>query len=391
MSLVDKQFKIGKLNIALPTLLWFLLAFVTVVLEVLRGKDHYHNFFIYEYAFQHTSHFINLYKGLPQTDFDYFYGPVFSVIIAPFAIFPSWLGCILWCMFNAWILYYAINKLKLSLQQKKVILLLSFIELMTAIHNVQINPMIAAWMILAFAFIEDENECLATLFIVLGFLTKVYGIVGLTFFLFSKHKLKFIMWFAVWTIVLFCLPMLISSPKYIVQTYLDWINSLREKNATNIAGGGGGMQDISFGGFIRRTFNLPLFNDVFLIIPFIVAYFIPLLKLKNYGNFKYRLYYLALSLISVVILSSSAESPTYIIAVVGCAMWFVMQQKNKLALLLMAFVFIVTSLSSTDLFPSYIKTHLIVAYSLKALPCVLVWFAILCELNFNKFDSVITQ
>lgn len=381
-SLLYKQIKLGKYHISLPSFLWFALTIIAVVLEVLRGENHYHNYFIYKYSFEHTTHFINLYKGTPLNEFDYFYGPVFSVIIAPFALLPNWLGCILWCLFNAWILHYAINKINIPLQQKKAIIFLCVVELMTSIHNVQINPMIAAWMILAFVFIEEENECLATLFIVLGFLTKLYGIVGLTFFLFSKHKLKFIMWFAIWMVVLFCLPMLISSPKYIVQSYIDWVNILQEKNTINITGGGGGMQDISFGGFIRRTFNRPHFKDIFLIVPFAIAYFLPLLKTKNYLNPMFRLLFLALGLIAVVVLSSSAESPTYIIALVGCAIWFVTQSQTKLTLGLMIFVIVFTSLSATDLFPSYIKTHFIVPNSIKALPCVFVWLTILYQLNF---------
>lgn len=394
-SLLNKQIKFGKYDIGLPTFLWFSLTIIAVVLEVLRGENHYHNYFIYKYSFEHTIHFINLYKGTPLNEFDYFYGPVFSVIIAPFALLPNWLGCILWCVFNAWILHFAIDKINIPSQQKKAIILLCVVELMTSIHNVQINPMIAAWMILAFVFIEEENECLATLFIMLGFLTKLYGIVGLTFFLFSKHKLRFAVWFAIWAIVLFCLPMLISSPKYILQSYIDWINILQEKNTINITGGGGGMQDISFGGFIRRAFNMPDFKDIFLIIPFAIAYFLPLLKSKNYANPMFRLLFLALGLIAVVVLSSSAESPTYIIALVGCAIWFVTQKQTKLNLSLIIFVIVFTSLSATDLFPSYIKTHFIVRKSIKALPCVFIWLTILYQLNFNAqtltTDTLIKQ
>ena len=50
----------------------------------------------------------------------------------------------------------------------------------------------------------------------LGTMVKLYGIVGLAFFLFSKHRGKLVMWLAIWAAVMFAAPMLISSPEYVV-------------------------------------------------------------------------------------------------------------------------------------------------------------------------------
>src|SRR5205085_663274 len=98
-----------------------------------------------------------------------------------------------------------------------------------------------------------EKEGAATFFIAAGFLIKIYGIIALVSFLFSKHKIRFSLFFALWMVILFCLPMLISSPHFIIQSYADWYQSLKDKNMENAAGTLiGGMQDISVQGMLRR-------------------------------------------------------------------------------------------------------------------------------------------
>lgn len=388
-AILSKQISIGKYKIFLVTALWFLLALVTVGLEVMRGIDHYHNFFTYKFFYQHCSQLVNPYYG-PIDEFDCHYGPIFSLVIYPFTIFPNAVGCILWSLFNAWFLFFAVNKLPINPKGKQLILLISLVELATATGSVQINPMIAAWMILAYVYVEEEKDWLATLFIVLGFFVKLYGIVGLTFFLFSKHKVKFMGWFVLWTVVFYCLPMIITNPSFTIQLHIDWIKNVAEKNSGNITGGGGAMQDISLGGLVRRVMGIKNFSDVYLIIPFAVLYFLPLLRKQNYSNSLVKQMYAALGLITVVVLSSSSESPTYIIAVVGCAYWYVLHQPNKLLNTLIVLVVVFTSLSATELFPAFIRKKYFIEHSLKALPCVLVWLSILAQLNYKKLNQFLS-
>ena len=386
-KIINKELHFGKHKIAFAAFLWFALAIIAVTLELLRGKENYWNYYIYQYFYQHIHSFTNPYIGIIN-EFDCHYGPTFSLIIAPFTLFTPWLGCFLWCVCNTWFLYFAINKLAIKDDAKKLILLISAIEMMTSIHSVQFNGMVTAWLILAFAYVEENNEKAATFFIVLGTLTKIFGITGLTFFLFSKNKKQFLLWLIIWFVVLFCLPMLISSPQFIIDIYGSWLNDVLHKNGVNITLGTGGMQDISFGGIIRRLLNYQAFSDVYLFVPFIILYVIPLLKKYNYTNPIFKQLYLAITLITVVVLSSSSESPTFVIAVVGCALWYVLHKKSSLTNTTILLVFIFTSLGTTDLFPSFIRSHYFIGKSLKALPCVIVWLMILWELNIKNFIEI---
>jgi hypothetical protein len=180
--------------------------------------------------------------------------------------------------------------------------------------------------------------------------------------------------------------MLISSPSFIVQSYADWFNSLVAKNAQNVDISAGNMQDISFMGMIRRIFHLPQLSNLAVLVPAALIAALPLLRFRLYGNVVFQLYYLAMVLISVVIFSSSAESATYVIALGGVAIWFVLNshKANKWDYALLAFVILLTSLSPTDLFPKPIKRAYVTPYSLKALPCVITWFVIVWKLIFGK-------
>ena len=57
---------------------------------------------------------------------------------------------------------------------------------------------------------------------------------------------------------------------------------------------------------------------------------------------------------------------------------------------LMVFVFVLSSLSPSDLFPAYLRKEWVQPYALKALPVTLVWFK-LCYEMITKDYQAITQ
>ena len=70
--------------------------------------------------------------------------------------------------------------------------------------------------------------------------------------------------------------------------------------------------------------------------------------------------------------------------------WYLIQKdKNRLVNGLMLFVLILTCFGMSDLFPKYVKQNYIIKYSLKALPCCIVWFRITYELLTKDFNKTI--
>ena len=69
------------------------------------------------------------------------------------------------------------------------------------------------------------------------------------------------------------------------------------------------------------------------------------------------------------------------------------KELNTLAIMLagsiglLIFVIVLTCFSFSDLFPKFIKENYIMKYSLKALPCCIVWFRIIYELMTMDFEK----
>ena len=376
--------------IRLPEIFWFLMAIAAVSAELfIQSINNYH---IFKGVFWHTIEQTNLYAHYPAEYHDKnHYGPFFSIVIAPFALLPNGRGVFAWCLVNAFVLYYTIKKLPLNTNGKLAVLAIAAIEMMTSIHNVQVNPMLASWIILAFVMTEKGSNFWAGLFIAAGFMVKIYGIAGLVFFAFSKNRLQFVLSFLFWVVVMFILPMLMSSPAFVIQSYNEWGMTLMEKNSENIDFlSQSTMQDISVMGLIRRIFQIPYSINLYVLIPAFFMILLPLLRFNQYKFLLYRLSYLSIVLISVVIFSTSAESSTYVIAVTGAAIWYVAYPRKKWSTVLLVFMLLLTCLSPTDLFPAYIQNHYIRPYSLKALPCIIIWAILIWGVaikNFFKLKS----
>ena len=366
-------------NYRFITILWFALALAIVVQNVwIAGK--FNNYLIFDGVFWHTLKQLPLYLPYPNEYFDTnHYGIFFSAVIAPFALLPKWIGCTLWIMANAAFLYWAIRQLPLSKKAIIAVLLIAAHDLYTAAAMQQFNISVIALLVGAFVFIERRQSHWATLLIVIGTLTKLYGIVGLAFFFFAKDKWRFIWSGLFWLIALFCLPMLYSSSDYVVSQYFDWYASLAEKNVSNLNTTTYNLQNLSLLGFLQRT---GIYNNNSIVILIGLGLFaLPYLRIQQYKNLNFRLLLLASVSIFLCLFSTGTENSTYIVAYVGVGIWFMVSElhpKLKITLLVLAML---GSLSPTDLFKP-LKEPYIIRYSLRAVPVTLVWLAIVYEMLF---------
>lgn len=370
----------------LALLLWFGLSLIVAIKEVAVGN--YNNYTIFRYVFLHVINQQPLHIPYPEVYFDVNnYGPFFSLLIAPFVYLPDWLGGPLWVMANAAVLYAAIRQLPINRIQQNLVLIFASHELMAASSYFQFNPTVAACIILSFTCIQKGKELWAAFFIMLGTFVKLYGIVGLAFFFFSHNRWRLIGGLAFWTVVMFALPMLISSPGYIINGYREWYEALVLKNSQNIDFDKATttLQDISAMGFIRRVFHLRQLTNMLVIGPALVLYASQYLKLPWARNTGFRLYLLCSTLLFVVLFSTSSESPTYIIAFLGVCIWYVLQRPAKWKNAFFIFALIGTSFSHSDLVTPWVKHNIVVPYAAKALPCLLMWLIIVYEIHAGKF------
>lgn len=373
-------------NYRLVSMLFLLVAIIAAVKQYLIQS--YNNYLIFKYVFFHTVEQQSLYAFYPDNYQDQnHYGPIFSILIAPFAMLPDLVGTILWNAFNSIFLIFAVSQLNISNLKKCLILWLSLHEFLTSSLSYQFNPSIAAIIILSLLLIEKKKDFWAAFLIIFGTYIKIYGIVGMAFFFFSKNKLKFTLSLIFWSMILFILPMLISSPGFVVQSYYEWFDRLLKKNNENIFASK--MQDISIMGMIRKVFNHPNLPNLPVIAAGLLIFLLPYFKINLYKNQNFRYLLLSSVLIFTVIFSTASESPTYIIAFMGVVIWFVIKEKpSNFDYLLLIFAIILTSFSPSDLFPKSIRENIIQPYALKALPCFLIWLKINWELLILKNHKI---
>ena len=365
--------------------LWLLLPIIATLLKLSK----HNNFLIFKYVFWHTIDQVSLYVPYAEYNDVNHYGPFFSLIIAPFAIFPTQIGLFFWLIALSLCLYLAIRKLPFPDRKRIFIYWFCAHELLTALFMSQFNIAIAAIVVATFYCIEKEKDIWATFFIMLGTFVKLYGIVGLAFFFFSKHKKKFILSLIGWSIVMFVAPMAISSPEYIISQYQEWAESLGAKNTDNLFST---MQNVSLLGIIRKTTQCATYSDMWIILTGLVIFALPYLRFDQYKHSAFRYTLMASVLMFVVLFSTGSESSSYIIAFIGVAIWYVSApwKRSKTDIALMVFAFILTSMSPSDLFPKYIRVHYVYPYALKALPCVLIWLKLsyeMCRRNYAYSEN----
>jgi len=348
---------------------------------------HYNNYIIFRQSFFHLVQLKDLYQLHPSEHSDYYkYSPTFALLMGILAYLPIFPGYLLWILLNAMILFVAIRTLPVNDPRFKVyILWFIVIDLITSLQNSQSNALMAGLLILAFCLLERKNFALATLMISLTVFIKIFGLVAFSLFFLYPVKKKFIFYSALWMVMLLILPLIVISPSQLIYLYKSWWGLLSADYSASIG--------YSVMGWFHTWFHFdPPKNLV--VLSGAVIFYIPLLFVKRYGQFIFRLLFLCNILIWVIIFNHRAESSTFIIAVCGIGMWYFSQEKNYFNLILLLFAFIFTCLSPTDVFPSTVRNNFFQPYVLKVVPCILIWVKIIYELvsaSYKPKSSLITS
>lgn len=366
-----------------------------LILAITKSYNSDGNYRIFIGVWYHTIEQLPLFDHYPlEYDDMNHYGPFFALVIAPFAWLNRYVGMYFWMLFLCMFLYVSIRKSDFTRYQKLFVFWFCSHELLNALFLQQYNIAITAGILLTFTMIERKQDFWAAFFIMLGTMIKLYGIVGLAFFFFSKDKTKLLLSCLFWGLLMFVAPMAVAPPEYIISQYYEWYVALAEKNADNINVLAGNMADLSTNisllGMVRRTTQILTYSDLWLIIPGIIAFCIPYLRINQYKNVAFRQTLLASVLMFTVLFSTGSENSTYIIAFAGVALWYACApwKRSKWDIALMVVVFIISSLSPGDLFPKVIYREVIQPYALKALPVTIVWLKLCYEMYTKDYATL---
>ena len=349
--------------------LWLAISIYCFIQSLIRHR--LNNYLIFEGVYFNLINERSLYEAYQTMHADAnHYGPIFGLFIAPFAMLPRWMGFLLWNVTNCLLLFKAIQTI--DIEKKNWIYFIALPCLASSMLSQQFNPATAAFIIFTYTLKDKDRGIWSALLIALGTLIKLYGIVGLAFFFFIKDKKYFLVYLAMWFLVLFFLPMLVSSPSYILHSYKEWAASLSVKNASNI---GSLTGDISIMGFVRNLLNKPIPNSVFLVvggIMFLMSY----LNFSKFPDRRFQLSILASVLMFPVLFSSGSEDCTYIIAVVGAGIWYILSERTISDKILLAATIIVSFDFPLMVFPDFTTLHPF-AIKMMSIPYFFVWLKIL--------------
>ena len=367
-----------------------LYALIPIIIGILKWSKDNDTYQIYKSVVVNTRQQLPLYDFYPYLHGDCnHYGPVFFYVIAPFAMLPDTWGMLLWECFLVATFYMAVRYMPLQRWQKVFMFWFCAHEVLTPLFVEQYDLAMAASNLLMFACIEKKQPVWAAFFIVLNIFIKLYGVMGLAFFFFIEDKRKFILSCLGWAALFFVLPMLVSSPDYIVQQYFGWYDSLMLKNAQNLTDMAN-TTNTSLLGMPRRITGNMEYSDLWLIIPGILLFLSPYRRLSQYKNVAFRYAVLASVTMFVTLFSTGTESYGYIAPMTGFVIWYTTApwQRGHWALVLLIYAFIFTSLCTSDVFfPRWIWKEWIAPYGLKALPTTIVWLVLIWEMNFKDYST----
>lgn len=377
-----------------PSIIVFiLLGIITIGLSIFNyvlptyvreGEFHsyYNNYLIFKGSFIHLINLQDLYVPYPAEHFDiYKYSPTFALFMAPLAYLPVVVGLIIWNLINAFVYLFALWNLSFKSNKLKIWAVgFVVLALISSMQNSQSNALMAGLILLGFSFAEKQKMLPAALLISFTFFIKIFGIAGLAIFIFYNNKWKSVLYVLLSFIILVILPLVVIPFQQLIELYKSWFTMLQNDHSVSYG--------YSVAGILSSWFGLKDVKNWVLILG-VIGFFVPFLKFKWYGNPLFRLWILAYILIWVVIFNHKAESPTFIIAVTGVAIWYFSQQRNFVNLTLLLLTLVLTVISPTDLFPPMIREAFVRPYSIMALPCLLVWLKML--IDFLRLDFSLIQ
>ena len=323
------------------------------------------NFAIFRNSFFHLIHHQDLYACFDAEQWDFYrYSPTFALFFAPFALLPYGLGAVLWNLLNALALLWAIRSVPFGVDRTKT-LVLGFVSLsmLNSVSNAQSNALMAGLMLGAWSAQERKKPALSSFLIALSVFVKLFGVFALLPCLLCQGRKRLLAYAAGWGALMAALPLLAVPPAQLLALYRGWYATVQAFSEARLG--------LSVMGFLRAWFHLEIPQNYVVLAGALILIAVALRGPRRDPRF--RLLAAASVLIFVTIFNYAAESPTFVLAVTGCALWYFFQARTPANLALLIAVFLFTSLSSTDLVPRALRREFLETYVIKAIPCILVW------------------
>lgn len=342
-------------------LIGFFFAFLITLKEAILMS--YNNFQIFSYGsldfwtginpYSDWSHLSILGKHLDV----FLYGPLFSILFTPFALLPGWLGVFCWNIFTYTLFYFSVFTLpdQFSFVKKKFIFFFTALLLFSTLLSVQFNPVVASLFLFSFTLLEKKQGFWAVLLILLSGFIKVYGIFQLAMLLFYPRFWKNALYAVLMGIILLLLPLIHIPANELVAYYQSWIVTVMNHSDA--------LRFYSIYRPICLFFKSiePFMGLISLGVLFVILCF-TLLKLKLFKeSFLHRAQFLGIIMSWSILFGISSEGHTYVIAMVGYAIWYLCSTQTRLEKVLLWMNFVLMGIMPIDILCPRVVSKLILA------------------------------
>ncbi|HKH90204.1 MAG TPA: glycosyltransferase family 87 protein [Gemmatimonadaceae bacterium] len=328
------------------------------------------NFEIFRAASRHLVAGQDLYAEYPAEHTDRFkYSPTFALLFAPLAWIPWPVALFLWSALNALLLFVAVEKV---LPHRRALLAMGLLllEVLRGMQNAQSNALVAALIVLAFAWTERRRQWSTAFAVGLGACVKIFPLAALTFAVPRRRALSTGLAAGAVGVVLLMLPLALLSPAALAAQYASW---------TVVEAGDAQQRWFSAMELLHRITGVALPNWPLQLLA-TAALLAPLaIRRERWDDARFRLLYLCSVLLYVVLFNHQAERASYLIAFTGATIWFTAEPRPRWRTALYGLAALTMPVMSTLIPGDVIRTPAMMTVRL-ALPCLAIWLVIQREL-----------
>lgn len=354
----------------------YLASVVVVVVIQARTRIDF-NFEIFRRSFAHLRNGSDLYAPYAGEQTDLFkYSPTFAFLFGPFALLPALPALFVWNTTNVLAMWYATRRTFPS-HEANFVLAVIFIEVVHSTQRAQSNVLVTALMVLAFALMEERRQVAASSAIVIATSIKLFPILAVVPALFHPRRSRMTVVMLLVSAIAMLLPLFLTNAPILLKQYASWYTRERIDAAAGVTGGAAGL----YGGamhWVRLALNVSWPNGPIQLagLFFLLA---PLIRATEWGDANFRLRVLSSLLLFATIFNPQVESPSFVIAMTGAAIWYIASERRALEKILLALAFAIISVAPSGVFSQSVGDF-VVAHKLKVLPCLVLWIVIQYQL-----------
>ena len=367
---------------ALRVMLGVYLATAVIVAIQRTVLSRENNFWIFREAFAHLRNGSDLYAAYPDIHTDFFkYSPTFALLFGPFAVMPVTVGYALWAGICAFAVWYGVTRL-LPANGAAWALGLAWLAVLGDLQRAQSNALVAGLMVIAWVAYERERQLPAAVAVAAGGFVKLFPLAAGMGALVHRGWLRFCAILVAVLGVGAALPIVAAAPGSLGAQYASWyVIETRDSAPMERYGTGGADLYAGLMGQFRVWFGMEwphwpvqLAGLAVLMLPLV-------LQRNRFGDHLFRIQLLASLLVFCVLFNHQAESPSYVIAMLGACIWFAASERAGWRTALLVACIVVVNLMSTDLMPRSLYRGFYVPYLVKTVPLIPLWIVMQLELH----------